>query len=215
MSCASAIASARSSLSRKPSRDGARELRHFERVCEPRAVVVVDACDENLGFAGHAAERGAVDDALAVALVERAERVFGFGVPAPAAGPRRHRVRREPPVLEVEPIVGRNGGRHGSLEEFGRTMNADEYTIKAKCRVEINSSALIVSFLRSSCGSSSSGLQLRREQVKERVERLRNDPRVGEDGYEVGVAVPSRDDVPMQVPGNARPPRRGRGSTRR
>ena len=90
----------------QPAGDGAGDLSHFERVRESRAVVVVDAGDEDLGLAGHAAERGAVDDALAVALVEGAERVSGFGVPAAPRGPRRHRVGREPPVLEGEPVVG-------------------------------------------------------------------------------------------------------------
>ena len=64
--------------------DGAGDLRDFERVREPGAVVVVDRGDEHLRLAGHAAERGAVDDALAVALVERAERVVRLGVPPPA-----------------------------------------------------------------------------------------------------------------------------------
>src|SRR5437764_4215317 len=47
--------------------------------------------------------------------------------------------------------------------------------------------------------------QPRRQQVVQRVERLDDDLDVGQDGHEVGVAVPARDDVPVEVAGKARP----------
>ncbi len=54
----------------QPAGDGAGDLRDFERMRESRAVVIVDGGDEDLCLAGHTAERGAVNDSLAVALVE-------------------------------------------------------------------------------------------------------------------------------------------------
>ena len=73
----------------QPAGDRAGHLRDFEGVREPGAVVVVDGGDEHLRLAGHAAEGGAVDDPLAVPLVERAERVRRLRVPPPAARPAR------------------------------------------------------------------------------------------------------------------------------
>ena len=53
--------------------DGARDLRHFEAVGQPGAVMVALVIDEDLGLVLQAAERGRMDDAVAVALKRRAQ----------------------------------------------------------------------------------------------------------------------------------------------
>ena len=64
--------------------DRARDLRDFERVRQPRAVVVAGGREEHLRLVLQPAERLGVDDAIAIALERRADRVFRLG---PAAGP--------------------------------------------------------------------------------------------------------------------------------
>ena len=85
-------------------RNCSRDLRDFECVCQPGAVVVVDGGDEHLRLAGHAAEGGAVDDAFAIALIERAEGVIGFRVPSPAREARGHCIRGEVVALVVHAL---------------------------------------------------------------------------------------------------------------
>ena len=84
--------------------DGAGQLSDFERMSEPRSVVVVDGGDEHLGLAGHAAERGAVDDAFAIALVERAELVLALRVLPPAGHRRTHGIRGQPRLFVRMPV---------------------------------------------------------------------------------------------------------------
>ena len=50
-------------------RDGAAELRHFQRVRHARAKQVAFVVQENLRLVDQAAKRGGVNDAVAVALV--------------------------------------------------------------------------------------------------------------------------------------------------
>ena len=65
--------------------DGAGDLRHFEAVGQPRAVMVAFVIDEDLRLVIQAAEGGRVQDAVAVAPVRRARRARWLGVqPAPA-----------------------------------------------------------------------------------------------------------------------------------
>ena len=103
-SCDRAIASVRSSLRPELAGDGPADLGDFERVRQPGAVVVVGLGDEHLRLVHEPAKGGGVDDAVAVALVERAIRMRRLGVPAAAALPRVHRVRGQDLVLAVEPI---------------------------------------------------------------------------------------------------------------
>ena len=58
--------------------DRARDLRHLERVREPRAVVIAGRREEHLRLVLQPAERLAVDDAIAIALERRPDRVFGL-----------------------------------------------------------------------------------------------------------------------------------------
>ena len=62
-----ASASAKSSSRRKRARERARDLRDFQRVGEPRAVMVALVEHEDLRLVLEAAEGGRVDDAVAVA----------------------------------------------------------------------------------------------------------------------------------------------------
>ena len=64
--------------------NGARDLRHLERVRESRPIMVARRRKEDLGLVLQAAERLAVDDSIAVALKCRADVVFRLG-PEPAA----------------------------------------------------------------------------------------------------------------------------------
>lgn len=66
--------------------EGTGDLGDFDGVGETGAVVVGIFVEEDLGFGFEAAEGGAVDDAVAVALEAGAERVFGFGVLAALGG---------------------------------------------------------------------------------------------------------------------------------
>ena len=76
--------------------DRARDLRHFEAVGQPGAVMVALVIDEDLGLVLQPAERGRMDDAVAVALKRRAHRVLGLGIEPPAALLRLRRIRRAP-----------------------------------------------------------------------------------------------------------------------
>ena len=58
--------------------DGPRDLRHLEGVGQPRAVVVAGRREEDLRLVLQAPERLAVDDAVAVALERRANRVVAL-----------------------------------------------------------------------------------------------------------------------------------------
>src|SRR5919106_3563868 len=83
--------------------DGARDLGDLQRVGEPRAVVVAGGREEDLCLVFQAAERLAVDDAIAIVLERWPHVVFGLGL-EPAArfgalgGLRRERVAL--PLLE-------------------------------------------------------------------------------------------------------------------
>ena len=75
--------------------DAARDLRDLERVRQARAVVIAGRREEHLRLVLQTAERLAVDDAIAIALERRADRIVVFR-PQPAArvGALR-RLRRE------------------------------------------------------------------------------------------------------------------------
>ena len=73
-------------------RDGAGDLRDFDRVREPRAVQVAFVIDEHLRLVDQAPERGGMDDAIAVALdIRRGNSGGGFGMHAAPRCARRWR----------------------------------------------------------------------------------------------------------------------------
>ena len=83
--------------------DRARDLRHLERVREPRAVVIAGRREEDLRLVLEPAEGLAVDDAIAIALKRRPDVVFPFR-PQPAArvGALRRLRREEFPLACLE-----------------------------------------------------------------------------------------------------------------
>ena len=91
---------------RSAARDRAADLRHFERVRQARAEQVALVVDEDLGLVDEAAERGAVHDAVAVALVFAAwRRRLGERVRAPRGSRHgaRHRWRTR---ASAQPAAG-------------------------------------------------------------------------------------------------------------
>src|SRR5262249_61258179 len=73
-------------------RERAGDLRDLERMGEPGAVVVALVRNEHLGLVGEPAERGRMDDAVAVAAGIAARRARRLGVQAPAAALRIGRI---------------------------------------------------------------------------------------------------------------------------
>src|SRR5262249_29949775 len=69
--------------------DAAGDLRHLDRMGEPRAVVIALVIDEDLGLVLQPPERRRMDDAVAVALEGAARRRLGLGMQAAAALPRQ------------------------------------------------------------------------------------------------------------------------------
>jgi hypothetical protein len=63
--------------------DGAGDLRHLEGVRQPGAVVIPGRREEHLGLVFEPAERFGVDDAIAIALEGRPDRVFVLGTQPP------------------------------------------------------------------------------------------------------------------------------------
>src|SRR4051812_27612443 len=64
--------------------DRPRDLRHLERVCQPRSIVIAGWSEKDLGLVAEAAERLAVDDAVAVALKRGTDVVLTLGPQTPA-----------------------------------------------------------------------------------------------------------------------------------
>ena len=73
--------------------DGAGDLGDLEAVGQARAVIVALVIDEDLGLVFEAPEGRRMDDAVAVALKNRARRAFRFGIEAAAALPGRTGIR--------------------------------------------------------------------------------------------------------------------------
>ena len=69
----------------QPPRQRARDLRHFERMGEPGAVMVAFVEHENLGLVLEPAERGRVNDAVAVAAKRAAASARRLGIKPAAA----------------------------------------------------------------------------------------------------------------------------------
>jgi len=64
--------------------DRSRDLRHFEAVGQPRAVVIALVIDKDLRLMGQPAERGRVDDAVPVPLKRGPRWMFGLRIEPPA-----------------------------------------------------------------------------------------------------------------------------------
>ena len=90
--------------------DAARDLRDLERVRQPRAVVIAGRREEHLRLVLQAAERLAVDDAIAIALERRPDRILGFRAEPPARVGALGRLRREDLALALLELLA---DRHG------------------------------------------------------------------------------------------------------
>ena len=76
--------------------DRAGDLRDLERMGQPRAEMVALVVDEDLRLVLQPPKGVGVDDAVAVALERRAERIVRLGVDAPARGRRIGGIGRAP-----------------------------------------------------------------------------------------------------------------------
>ncbi len=86
--------------------DSAGNLRRFERMGQPGAVVIALVIDENLGFVLETAKGGRMDHAVTVALEDGAHRMLRLGHAASAAVAGKHRKGRERArfdFLEIQP----------------------------------------------------------------------------------------------------------------
>ena len=89
-------------------RHRAGNLRHFQRMRQPRAVVIALMRDEHLRLASQAPERAGMHDAVAVRSNGVAVLALGLGMqPSRATGPDR---RHKPPAPGEIALAG-NGGR--------------------------------------------------------------------------------------------------------
>ena len=110
--------------------DSACDLRGFKRMRQASAVVVALVIHKDLGFVFEASKGGRMNDAIAIARKDGTHRMLGFGKAAPAAGPRRHRIRRQRARLYLLELLPRpqhyvqqprcyhaaNGSRSASLD---------------------------------------------------------------------------------------------------
>ena len=63
---------------------GSCDLRHFQAVGQPGSVVIALVIDKNLRLVGQPAERGRMDDAVAVALKRGPRWMLGLRIEPPA-----------------------------------------------------------------------------------------------------------------------------------
>ena len=90
--------------------DGAGDLRHFEAMGQPRAVMIALVIDEHLGLVVQPAEGRGMEDAVAVARERRAGSGSAARVKPPAARPRIDGIRRQPRAgaQNLAPFAGKS-----------------------------------------------------------------------------------------------------------
>ena len=76
----------------------------FQGVRQPGAVMVAGLIDEHLRLVHEPAKGGAVDDAIAVALVQSAKGVVCFGIALAPAQARAHGIGSEHFVFALQPV---------------------------------------------------------------------------------------------------------------
>ena len=96
-------------------RDGARDLRHLQRVRQPGAIVVPGRRKEHLRLVLEPPEGLAVDDAVAVPLKRRTYIVFGFGTQASARIGALRGLRRQDVALTLFELLS-DGHDHAEAE---------------------------------------------------------------------------------------------------
>ena len=94
-------------------RDAARDLRHLERVGQARPVVIAGRREEDLRLVLQAPERLAVNDAVAVALERRPDRILGLGAePSLRVGALGGLRRQDLALALLELLADRAHGSH-------------------------------------------------------------------------------------------------------
>ena len=92
--------------------DRARDLRHFERMREPRPIVIAGRRKKHLRLVFQAPERLGVDDAIAIALKGRADRILVFLPQSSLAfGALRCLRRQDLALAGLELLANRQTGR--------------------------------------------------------------------------------------------------------
>ena len=173
----------RSSFSRRARASVAGDLGDLQRVRQPRAVVVVLVRDEDLRLDSPAGERPAVHDAVAVALEAGAVGVLGLGVHPPAAGPFAGGVRGQPlPLLALDELLAVRLRRHERVPPVDGPLRQPQLRALSRAAAAYSDS--------SDCGIT------------------RTSPRTL---MKFVSPVPARHDVDVQVAGQARARRSGRG----
>ena len=134
-SCASAIASTRSSLRPQGARDRAAELRHFERMREPRAEQVAFVVQEHLRLVDQPAKRRGVHDAVAVALELGARRRAAASAwRRPRDAPGRRRTARHGVIARACPRSSSALRPHASRAATSRTSASGAPRMHGACR---------------------------------------------------------------------------------
>src|SRR5438132_11147924 len=96
--------------------DRARDLRDLEHVCQARAKVIAFRREKDLRLVFEPAERLAVDDAVAIALIRRAQIIFRLGAIAAARLGALRRSWDERVVLDLfESLADVHRRRSGSM----------------------------------------------------------------------------------------------------
>ena len=122
--------------------DRAGDLRHLDRVRQPRAVMVSLVVDEHLRLVLQAAEGGRVDHALAVALVGRAERVLRLVVRAPARAPAAHRVSGQLALLAPLDLLA---VQHG--DSFFHSSSSIAQSSSSACGMTLTEPTVVTKFV--------------------------------------------------------------------
>src|SRR5438876_1270601 len=84
--------------------DGPADLGDLQRMRQARAVVIVRLSDEDLRLVHEPPKGGRMDDAIAIALIERTIRMRFLGVTPPPALTGPHRIGSEEFLLPPEPV---------------------------------------------------------------------------------------------------------------
>ena len=96
-------------------------------------------------------------------------------------------------------------GRIGAVHRVRRQQHRFAFEDQIRLRVHTHVRSRTIRRLRFSSPAVAFRAQRLRQQLPQRIERLRNHPRPGQHRHEIAVAIPARHDVPVQMPRAARP----------
>src|SRR4029077_18445569 len=113
-------------------RDGARDLRHLQRVRQPGAIVVPGRRKEHLRLVLEPPEGLAVDDAVAVPLKGRTYIVFGFGTQASARVGALRGPRRQDVPLTLFELLSDGHDHSGRSEDLRYSRQGENHTPRTR-----------------------------------------------------------------------------------